>query len=618
MARKKTMMACVLSAVAALAVVAAPIDDSSWRGGPSDAWFVNWDKALVAAKKSNKKLFVLNTGSDWCHWCKKLREEVLDKPEFDKFAAKNLVLVYLDNPGRNPLGKEQKRHNRQIVKTLAFSGGVPNVGVFTAKGKKLGSIGGGGMKVDAYIERLETILKEKGQYFGDDDVRTLFTDGYGKLAEEIAKQRAKLPPVTKADFKASLTGVAIVDDRQRHDYASAKFVAPDTSLEVPFGKTALFRVEYEFPEGYGARVWTRGDWPAAERRNLYYFGSNPSGLYKGKGTAYGFLSLLERGQSCTLKSLAISTNSDPELDEYPHGWEICTSAVNLDFKSKDDSPSSASVATESKESVEPYVSKSKLHAAYRSKDRNRVFVEVCHQHVHDSFKTPPYTLDRVREAISLKADILFVTLTCSKDGVLFSAEPENIEQISNGTGSIGDYTAAQLKRMKVKHWGDLTPRSFATFEDMLKIGKGKIFFKVCRFRENAKALEKLLDKLDAWESVMIESFDVADDRNVCSAPMWNNIRSGKLQVMPVKAAFSSWVVVAPECTADAFIDDIQERGLAGIANRIFVPFVYGPGNTNRTDDEGGWEKALKEGVTIFRTNRPKELGKFLKRHRRLR
>jgi len=88
--------------------------------------------------------------------------------------------------------------------------------------------------------------------------------------------------------------------------------------------------------------------------------------------------------------------------------------------------------------------------------------------------------------------------------------------------------------------------------------------------------------------------------------------------MPVKAAFSSWVVVAPECTADAFIDDIQERGLAGIANRIFVPFVYGPGNTNRTDDEGGWEKALKEGVTIFRTNRPKELGKFLKRHRRLR
>ena len=34
---------------------------------------------------------------------------------------------------------------------------------------------------------------------------------------------------------------------------------------------------------------------------------------------------------------------------------------------------------------------------------------------------------------------------------------------------------------------------------------------------------------------------------------------------------------------------------------------------DRTDDEGGWEKAPQGGVTVFRTNRPKELVKYLKK-----
>lgn len=41
------------------------IDDSDWQKGPTEQWFVNWDKALAEAKAKNKPLFVLNTGSDW-------------------------------------------------------------------------------------------------------------------------------------------------------------------------------------------------------------------------------------------------------------------------------------------------------------------------------------------------------------------------------------------------------------------------------------------------------------------------------------------------------------------------------------------------------------------------
>ena len=44
------------------------VDDSDWQKGPNDQWFVSWDKALAAAKKAGKPMFVLKTGSDWCYW----------------------------------------------------------------------------------------------------------------------------------------------------------------------------------------------------------------------------------------------------------------------------------------------------------------------------------------------------------------------------------------------------------------------------------------------------------------------------------------------------------------------------------------------------------------------
>lgn len=300
---------------------------SVWREGPSDQWFVEWDKALAQAKKTKKNIFVLNTGSDWCHWCKKLREDVLDTQEFKKFAGKNLVLLYLDNPSRLPLGKDQKMHNRQVVKALEFGGGVPSATVVSPNGAKFGIVSGGGGTAKSYIERIKKTLRNGRTPYKDRNTMILFKKGYGVFAEKIAAERAKLPPVAHTDFSARLTGVAIVDRKMRNRPNSAVFLPPETKLKVPFGKTVLFRVEYDFPKGYTARVWVR----AGERGLSRYFGSNPSGLYGGKGTAYGFLSLLDRGKACVVKSVDLRTNSDPELDEFPYGWSMTNAVVDVHF-----------------------------------------------------------------------------------------------------------------------------------------------------------------------------------------------------------------------------------------------------------------------------------------------
>ena len=60
-----------------------------WLPGLDKNWYTNYEEALAAAKKENKKLFVLNTGSDWCSFCIKLRKEVLEERKF-KYMLKKI------------------------------------------------------------------------------------------------------------------------------------------------------------------------------------------------------------------------------------------------------------------------------------------------------------------------------------------------------------------------------------------------------------------------------------------------------------------------------------------------------------------------------------------------
>lgn len=334
----------LLLAFAALQAFCAPqaeeIDDSDWVAGPEN-WYVNWDKALAKARKGGKDLFILNTGSDWCHWCKKLKQEVLDTPEFAKFARKELVLVYLDMPNSFQLPKAQQEHNKLIAETLHFSGGVPHVMVFDTRGTKLGDLGGGGMTCEQYLKQLRRVLKAKGQKLKEKEVKALFK-GYsnllalqGKTAD--GKPTGNMPSASQQDFQAVVTGIALMDAYAKRDeahYEKLKFRPPETSITVPFGKYAVFRVKYKIPKGYETTIWTRPDFPSEYDYRGQYFGSNPSGFYKGKGTAYGFFGLLENGKTVTVESLIVLTETKPQLPDVSKNWTISHTDVNITFLAK--------------------------------------------------------------------------------------------------------------------------------------------------------------------------------------------------------------------------------------------------------------------------------------------
>jgi|SRR5581483_5685989 len=85
-------------------------------------WLTSVPDAQAQAKKDNKLVFLDFTGSDWCVWCKKLDADVFTKPEFERYAAKNLVLVEVDFPNAKPQSKELKEANAALQTKYSIEG----------------------------------------------------------------------------------------------------------------------------------------------------------------------------------------------------------------------------------------------------------------------------------------------------------------------------------------------------------------------------------------------------------------------------------------------------------------------------------------------------------------
>lgn len=95
------------------------------------------------------------TGSDWCHWCMKTEQDVLEKQEFKDYAIKSLVLVKLDFPDKKILPGEVKAQNERL-KTQFNITGYPTFVLLDKNGRELGRLSGyyeGGPK--AYIAMLD-------------------------------------------------------------------------------------------------------------------------------------------------------------------------------------------------------------------------------------------------------------------------------------------------------------------------------------------------------------------------------------------------------------------------------------------------------------------------------
>jgi thioredoxin-related protein len=124
------------------------------------SWLTDFEAAKAAAKKEQKVILADFTGSDWCGWCIKLKEEVFSKPEFQKWADKNVVLLELDFPRKTELPADLKKQNEALRKEYGVRG-YPTVLFLDAYGKQVGKSGYVRGGPEAWIKAVEKELGSK-------------------------------------------------------------------------------------------------------------------------------------------------------------------------------------------------------------------------------------------------------------------------------------------------------------------------------------------------------------------------------------------------------------------------------------------------------------------------
>jgi protein disulfide-isomerase len=119
-------------------------------------WITDLKTAQEQARKDDKLILVNFTGSDWCGWCIKLKNEVFSQPEFDAFASDHLILLEIDFPRQKPMPAAVKRANGALADKYKV-GGYPTLHVLDADGTSLGFLGyiPGGPK--AFLAKVKSI-----------------------------------------------------------------------------------------------------------------------------------------------------------------------------------------------------------------------------------------------------------------------------------------------------------------------------------------------------------------------------------------------------------------------------------------------------------------------------
>ena len=100
-------------------------------------WSTDLNQTLAQARADNKTVLLHFTGSDWCPWCIRFDQEVLDTDQFATYARNKLELVLVDFPRSKSQDDALKEANQALAKKYNVDG-YPTFVLVNSAGNELG------------------------------------------------------------------------------------------------------------------------------------------------------------------------------------------------------------------------------------------------------------------------------------------------------------------------------------------------------------------------------------------------------------------------------------------------------------------------------------------------
>lgn len=134
---------------------------SSFQGWTNESNSIHWETDFTAAKKSAKEeekpLFLFFTGSDWCPYCLRFKDQILDQTSFAEMVSDKFIFVELDFPKSKELPPELVKQNQKLKKKYRIQG-FPTVIILSHNLDKLASRGYIPVSPEQYASHLLDIL----------------------------------------------------------------------------------------------------------------------------------------------------------------------------------------------------------------------------------------------------------------------------------------------------------------------------------------------------------------------------------------------------------------------------------------------------------------------------
>nr|WP_199158921.1 glycerophosphodiester phosphodiesterase family protein [Pedobacter sp. ASV2] len=231
------------------------------------------------------------------------------------------------------------------------------------------------------------------------------------------------------------------------------------------------------------------------------------------------------------------------------------------------------------------------------------FIVISHRGSH--LIKPENTIASIEEAIAIGADYVELDLRTTKDGKLVLLHNDRVDQVSNGKGLIKEMNFEEVKKL-ILTGKDGSLHQIASFEDALKVCKGKINiyldFKAANVEETYKALKKLGMKNQVLVYVG-GSNDYTSWRKVApEIPLMSRLDKSITTKEDLLAALAKTPLEA--------IDNIPNENLTPILKTMGISIFLDVQKANETAED--WNKAIKHGVQGLQTDHPEALIEYLK------
>lgn len=240
---------------------------------------------------------------------------------------------------------------------------------------------------------------------------------------------------------------------------------------------------------------------------------------------------------------------------------------------------------------------------------NSIVMIAAHRGAH--LEDPENSMAAFRKSVELGIDIIELDVRCTKDGVLVLVHDKTVDRTTNGKGNVKDLTFEEIRKLRLKHNGQLTEEVVPTLEEALSFAKGKIMIDLDI--KAADCIESIMETVNKTNTADQCLFFVGEAEHAKKIKEKNPAFLTLLRTNSVKEATEYFKTVKSDAihideshnTAEV-IKGIKANGARVWHNALGpVDKEVGAGNT------AAFEKAVNTGANIIQTDYPALLKQFL-------